>query len=111
MDAMSYSHLDADGKRAIDIFRALSSKEQDLILAFAEALAQQQKREEDDPHRSARKAVEHACFKDMNTAKEIIGRKRMNTFYNVPDVMAGFGYVAGIAEGKRMERARRRASK
>lgn len=111
MEITRYSQLDAEAKRAIDIFRALSSKEQDLILGFAEALVQQQKREEEDPHRSARKAVEHACFKDLNTAKEIIGTKRMNAYYNVPDIIAGFGYAAGIAEGKRLERARRRASK
>ena len=58
--------------------------------------------------REARKAVEHASLQDIKTAEAIVGKRRMNTFHNVPDVMAGFGYVAGIAEGKRIERARRR---
>lgn len=108
MEIMSYSQLDGETKKAVDIFRALSSKEQDLILAFAEALAQQQKRKEEERYRSARKAVEHASLQDIKTAEAIVGKRRMNTFHNVPDVMAGFGYVAGIAEGKRIERARRR---
>ena len=107
MESMRYSQM----QEVMNLFVKMSPEGQNMVMALAEALAQQQKREEEEPHRSARKAVEHACFKDMNTAKEIIGRKRMNTFYNVPDVMAGFGYVAGIAEGKRIERARRRASK
>ena len=108
MATMHYSQLDTQTQQAVDIFRTLPPEGQDMILAFTEALLQQQEREEAERYSAVRNAIKHARINVIKQAETVIGRRYMEVYRNYPEAMAGIGYAAGIAEGKRIERARRR---
>lgn len=98
-------------QEVMNLFVKMSPEGQNMVMALTKTLAQQQKLEKAEQYRSARKAMEYARINMIKEAEMVMGKKIMRTYRNCPEALAGFGFVAGIAEGKRMERARRRTSK
>lgn len=100
--------MDATTRRALEIFRALPPEGQDVMMALTKALLQQQEREEAERHKAQRMAIRYSKVNEIREGEEAVGEAWIAKYSDSPQALVGIGYVAGIAEGKRRERARKR---
>ena len=100
--------MDATTRRALEIFRALPPEGQDVMMTLTKALLQQQEREEAERYKAQRMAIRYCILPEIWQAEEAVGKAWIAKYSDSPQALVGIGYVAGIAEGKRRERARKK---
>ena len=108
MENSKSTQWDEETKRAVALFDKLQPAAQDMVLALAEAMLQQQRREEAERYKAQRMAIRYSIVSEMWEGEEAVGKAWIAKYSDSPQALVGIGYVAGIAQGKRLERARQR---